>query len=154
MPLYDQYLETMACLMNDQTHLQEKEQMLFDFAMGLFSAACSPRTAEKDEVEKIGELKALLTTDLHRDFTIHSLAGEMKINPYTLIRSFKAVTGITPHAFRMNCRIEHARTLLRQGRDIAETALECGFFDQSHFHRYFKAMTAITPQQYRVNFVQ
>jgi AraC-like DNA-binding protein len=38
--------------------------------------------------------------------------------------------------------------------DIAETALECGFFDQSHFHRHFKAMTTVTPQEYRVNFVQ
>ena len=71
-PLYDQYLETMACLMDDQTHLQEKEQMLFDLAVGVFSAACSPRTAKKEDVEKIGELKTILSTDLHRDFTINS----------------------------------------------------------------------------------
>nr|MDJ0889072.1 helix-turn-helix transcriptional regulator [Desulfobacterales bacterium] len=71
-----------------------------------------------------------------------------------LIRRFKAATGITPHAYRMNCRIEQGRALLRQDGDIADIALACGFFDQSHFHRYFKAMTTVTPQEYRLNFVQ
>lgn len=54
----------------------------------------------------------------------------------------------------MNCRIEQAKEFLREGRDITDTALECGFFDQSHFHRHFKAMTTVTPQEYRVNFIQ
>ena len=71
-----------------------------------------------------------------------------------MLRRFKTVTGITPHAYRMNCRIEQARKYLQEGMDITETALECGFFDQSHLHRHFKAMTTVTPQEYRVNFVQ
>ncbi len=104
--------------------------------------------------EDIEKLKELLSADLQKDLPLNSLAHEIDVNPYTLIRSFKAATGITPHAYRMNCRIEQARALLRQGRDITETALECGFFDQSHFHRHFKAMTTVTPQEYRVNFVQ
>jgi AraC-like DNA-binding protein len=62
--------------------------------------------------------------------------------------------GITPHAYRLNCRIDRARELLRQGRDIAETALECGFYDQSHLHRHFKAVTTVTPREYQVNFIQ
>jgi AraC-like DNA-binding protein len=49
----------------------------------------------------------------------------------------------------MNCRIEHARSLLQKGRTIADTALACGFFDQSHFHHHFKAMTTVTPKQYQ-----
>ena len=50
--------------------------------------------------------------------------------------------------------LRYSRALLRQGRDIADVALACGFFDQSHFHRYFKAMTTVTPQEYRINFLQ
>jgi len=56
--------------------------------------------------------------------------------------------------YRTNCRINQARQMLQQGRDIGETALECGFFDQSHFHRHFKAMTTVTPREYQINFVQ
>lgn len=153
-PLYEQYCKTIEHLMDEKIHLQEKEQILFDLVCVVFSVACSPQAKKKELTDKIEELKQILSADLRKDYTLNSLAEELNFNPYTLIRSFKAVTGITPHAYRMNCRIEQARALLQQGRDIVETALECGFFDQSHFHRHFKAMTTVTPQEYRVNFIQ
>jgi AraC-like DNA-binding protein len=152
--LYQQYCKAMAHLMDEKIHLQEKEQLVFDLVCAVFAVACSPRTKKRAPSKNIAELKKLLSSDLQKDFTLNSLAAELGVNPYTLIRSFKAAAGVTPHAYRMNCRIEYARALLRQGEDIAQTALECGFFDQSHFHRYFKAMTTVTPQAYRVNFVQ
>ncbi len=152
--LYEQYCKATAHLIDAKVHLQEKEQMLFDLVCSVCSAACSPQTYKQERPDYVEKLKSILSADLQKDFTLNSLAEELGGNPYTLIRRFKAVTGITPHAYRMNCRIEQARALLRQGRDIAETAIACGFFDQSHFHRHFKAMTTVTPQAYRVNFVQ
>ena len=153
-PLYEQYCRTMEHLIDENIYLQEKEQRLFDLAGSVFPVACRPQASRKGSRENIEKLKRLLATDLQKDLPLNSLAREIGINPYTLIRSFKADTGLTPHAYRMNCRIERARDLLRQGRDIAETALECGFFDQSHFHRHFKAMTTVTPREYQINFVQ
>ena len=152
--LYDQYCRTMACLIDEKIHLQEKEQMMFELGEAVFSVVCSPQPVKTKFAGDTETLKHILRTDLHKDFTINGLAKKMDANPYTLIRQFKAVTGITPHAFRMSCRIEKARELLREGKDIAQTALECGFFDQSHFHRHFKAMTTVTPQAYQVNFIQ
>ena len=153
-PLYTQYCKTMQHLMDDEIYLQEKEQMLVDLAARVFAVACRPQAERKTGRADIAKLKQLLAADLPKDLPLNALAGEMGVNPYTLIRGFKAVTGLTPHAYRMSCRIEQARTRLRQGGDIAETALACGFFDQSHFHRYFKAMTTVTPQAYRANFVK
>lgn len=152
--LYQEYCRTMDSLMSNTIHLQEKEQLLFDLICGIFIVACNPQASRKECKGSIEKLKNLLSIDLQRDLPLNLLAKELDANPYTLIRNFKAVTGITPHAYRMNCRIEQAKEFLRQGRDITETALECGFFDQSHFHRHFKAMTTVTPQEYRVNFVQ
>lgn len=153
-PLYTQYCRTMEHLIDTRIHLQEKEQMLYDLVVGVFSVACKPQKIRKAPKGNIEKLKELLSEDLQRDLPLTSLAKAMGVNPYALIRSFKAATGLTPHAFRMSCRIEQARALLRQGWDIAETALECGFCDQSHFHRYFKAITTVTPQEYRINFIQ
>lgn len=152
--LYDQFCRSMELLMDANVHLEEKEQKLFDLAVAVFTAACRPRATRKTRNANIEKLKELLAADLQKDLPLSALAEKLDANPYTLMRSFKAATGLTPHAYRMNCRIEQSRALLRQGRDIAETALACGFFDQSHFHRYFKAMTTVTPQEYRVNFVQ
>ena len=134
-PLYERFCRTMDQLMDAKIHLEEKEQKLVDLAATVFSVACRPQSKRKALQADNEKLKKLLAADLQKDLPISALASEMGVNPYTLIRSFKAATGLTPHAFRMNCRIEKARALLRQGRGIAETALECGFFDQSHFRR-------------------
>ncbi len=153
-PLYARFCRSMDLLMDAKIHLEEKEQKLVDLTADVFAVACRPQVTKKGHSADIERLKRLLSNDLQKDLPLSALAEAMGANPYTLIRSFKAAAGITPHAYRMNCRIEQARALLRQGRAIAEIALACGFFDQSHFHRYFKAMTTVTPQEYRVNFVQ
>ena len=153
-PLYEQFCQTTALLMDAKIHLEEKEQRLIDLAAAVFTVACRPQAIRNERHTNIAPLKKLLAADLQKDLPLNALAEKMDVNPYTLIRSFKAATGITPHAYRLNCRIAQARALLRKRWDIAETALECGFFDQSHFHRHFKAMTTVTPQTYRINFVQ
>ena len=152
--LYHQYCRTMDQLMNVQCHLQEKEHLMYELVSNVFLRACAPQTERPDEEKSIELLKELLRADLRKDLPLDSLARELGANPYTLLRRFKAVTGITPHAYRMNCRIEQAKRYLQAGLDITETALECGFFDQSHLHRHFKAMTTVTPQEYRINFIQ
>ena len=66
-----------------------------------------------------------------------------------LIRAFKQQYGMTPHAYLVNRRIQFARQQLRQGRLIADVALDAGFADQAHFQRVFKQHLAATPGQYR-----
>lgn len=151
--LYHCYTEAMACLMGD-TLLMEKEQALARFAESLFRQCCRPGAAATQTPPHIERLKRQLHDHLDEDLTLTQMARKMDANPYTLLRQFKKATGITPHAYRKNCRIDLARTLLQQGMDIGEVGLRCGFFDQSHFHRHFKAMTTVTPRQYQLNFIQ
>ncbi|WP_455894251.1 AraC family transcriptional regulator [Pseudomonas palmensis] len=66
-----------------------------------------------------------------------------------LIRTFKQHYGLTPHGFVLDCRVQYARAQLRQGRLIAEVALEAGFADQAHLQRAFKQHLAATPGHYR-----
>jgi AraC-like DNA-binding protein len=152
--LYNRYIATMTTLMDSSSHLLEKEQQLVDLATTLFSLACPPKDSVTVLADGVDCLRQQLGSNLKADLTLDSLASEIGANPYTLLRKFKKVTGLTPHAYRMNCRIEKAKEYLQQGEDIADTALECGFFDQSHMHRHFKAMTTVTPSEYRVNFIQ
>lgn len=151
---YEAYVLLMQLLMDKKRPLLFKEQTLVEFVAELFLLACNSREEEKPSSVGIGMLKSHLAGNLREELTLHSLAEQLEANPYTLLRRFKVETGVTPHAYRMNCRVEKARHLLQGGMGIAETAVECGFYDQSHLHRHFKAMTSVTPKEYRVNFVQ
>jgi AraC family transcriptional regulator len=47
-------------------------------------------------------------------------------------------------------RVNRAKELLRQtDRSLSEIAIECGFFDQSHFNKSFRAATACSPGEFR-----
>ena len=92
--------------------------------------------------------------DYIRDNCTHQLKLEdiceaAQLSPSYLIRAFKQHYGMTPHAFLINRRIQFARDRLRNGRLIADVALEAGFADQAHFQRVFKQHLAATPGQYR-----
>lgn len=75
-----------------------------------------------------------------------SLAG---ISRYQLIRAFRRSTGMTPHAWQLNQRINLAREQIRAGADIAGVAQALGFADQAHLQRLFKAHVGVTPGRYR-----
>ncbi len=152
--LHQRYCQAMVRVMGEEMHLMAKEQLLADLVSIVFKKSCSKQiVATYSRETDIEELKKLLGASLKDDLTLEALAGKCNVNPYTFLRRFKRATGITPHAYRTTCRIEQAKHYLQQGMDITETALECGFFDQSHLHRHFKAMTAVTPKEYRINFI-
>lgn len=77
------------------------------------------------------------------------LAQAAHMAPRTLVRTFHAATGLTPHAYQLDLRIHAARQLLGAGGTAAQVAQELGFYDQSHFQIAFKQRVAATPGLYQ-----
>lgn len=152
--LYESYIKTMDFFMSDG-YLIEKEQMMITLLESIFSKINSTKKfIDKKDSLPVRELKQILLENFDEDITVNEVAKSLQVNSYTLLRNFKDEVGITPHTFRLNARIEQAKKLLSAKIDISEVAQECGFFDQSHFHRNFKAITTVTPREYQLNFIQ
>jgi len=152
--IYEKYIDSMDFFMGEN-FLIEKEQKIINLLETIFLKTIKHKKIKSQETPlHVNRVKEILAKDLDLDLSLNDMAKALKSNPYTLLRDFKKETGITPHAYRMNLRIEMAKKLLQKGASISQTAQECGFFDQSHLHRHFKAITAVTPKGYRLNFIQ
>lgn len=82
-------------------------------------------------------------------FSLNELAELVHCGSYHLIRLFRQQVGMSPHAYLVQLRLEHARMMLERGESIAEAALSSGFSDQSHLTRKFKLRFGVTPGTYR-----
>ena len=76
------------------------------------------------------------------------LAEACHLSRFTLVKQFRKTLGLTPHAYLINLRVNLAKQMLRQGSSVADTAVCCGFFDQSHFVKTFRNYTGLTPTQF------
>ena len=79
-----------------------------------------------------------------------ALAGVAGLSMFHFAREFKQTTGLTPHRYLLEKRVERARELLaRTDLTLAEIAFAVGFADQSHFARRFRQMVGTTPGEFR-----
>lgn len=82
------------------------------------------------------------------DWNLDDLANSIYINKYYFIRKFKDTIGLTPHFFQIQNRIRKAQHLLQEGYSVTDTAMEMGFYDQSHFDKAFRNIMGISPKEY------
>ena len=83
-------------------------------------------------------------------FTLAQLARAAGLSPYHFLRTFKRVTGVTPHQWILRARLRDAARLLVSSRaPVTEIALDVGFEDLSNFERSFRAEFGISPGRYR-----
>jgi AraC-like DNA-binding protein len=79
---------------------------------------------------------------------LDDLAGVAGLTIFQLIEMFRRVTGVTPHAFLIQVRLNAARQHLKRGASLAEAATANGFYDQSALTKHFKRAYGITPGQF------
>ncbi|GAA6622685.1 helix-turn-helix domain-containing protein [Scytonema sp. NUACC26] len=89
---------------------------------------------------------------LDLDLSVGELAAIAQMSRYHFSRLFKQSTGLSPHQYVLQCRIEKAKQLLQEPElPITEIYQLLGFQSQSHFTKVFHKHTGITPKAYRGN---
>lgn len=85
-----------------------------------------------------------------RELALEEIAAAAYLSEYYFARLFKQITGLTPHVYLANLRLERARKLLAEtALPISEIAAAVGYQSQSHFTKVFKSVTGVTPRAYR-----
>jgi AraC-like DNA-binding protein len=86
--------------------------------------------------------KETLAANLEGDVSLGDMAKDCGISMGHFARAFRQSTGLSPHQWLLQRRVEEAKTLLQKREaSLSEVALSCGFADQSHFTRVFCRMT-------------
>ncbi|MGW4410234.1 AraC family ligand binding domain-containing protein [Nonomuraea sp. NPDC004702] len=99
--------------------------------------------------QAVREAMALLHESLLDPPTLEALAAAVGVRPFPLLRAFKAVTGLPPHAYLTSLRVRQARRLLLEGVRPAQVAADVGFTDQAHLNRHFKRVVGVPPAAYQ-----
>jgi AraC-like DNA-binding protein len=71
------------------------------------------------------------------------------LNRFALARHFRAAYGTSPHQFLIGRRLRAAREMIASGFPLAQTAIACGFVDQSHLTRCLTRKLGIAPGSFR-----
>jgi len=88
--------------------------------------------------------------DLHPDTaTLEDLSQQFHLSPYHLQRTFKRVTGISPHQFAANLQVEEFKTAIRNGETITDAIYSAGFGSSSRLYERSDEHLGMTPSTYR-----
>jgi AraC family transcriptional regulator len=83
---------------------------------------------------------------LTQDLGITELSTELGLRPSHFSTLFRKATGLSPHAYIIRRRLEHAQHLIRTSKlSIGEIATAVGFYDQSHLVRQMRKVMGIIP---------
>ena len=135
---------TLRNLVESRKQLKERMASMDDFTENIAEA-----TSELD-LKLMVEMKDIINTHLDNpEFTVDTLAYELRISLTTLYNKIKGLTGNTPSDLIRECRISKAKKLLREHRfTIAEVTDLVGFADHKYFREVFKKATGMTPSEY------
>jgi AraC-like DNA-binding protein len=106
------------------------------------------RLPARDSVQRLREL--LHSAEGSR-VSLLEFARDCGMSQFELLRGFKRLYGLPPHAYELAMRVERARAMLREGYTVAQAASAHDFTDQSHFTRHFRRILGVTPGRYAMS---
>lgn len=104
--------------------------------------------SKPNEIPCLRQVRARIDDAPAARHTLEDLANGAGLSRFQLLRGFARYTGLTPHGYVTQRRLDVARSMIRDGADLADAAIDTGFADQSHFHRSFTRRYGLTPGAY------
>jgi AraC-like DNA-binding protein len=108
------------------------------------------RQPSRGERERVHAAIDLIDARSDEPWALSDLAAAVDSSPFQLVRSFRALVGITPHRYLVAARVRRAAMLLLDTRrPVTDIAFDVGFGDLSNFIRTFRRELGASPRRFR-----
>lgn len=97
-------------------------------------------------IQQISHLFDFLESHADRKISVEEMAKRCHLSVSRFHRVFRDATGLSPHAYVRNVKLENAVKIRQSLAEIAETT---GFSDAFHLSRLFKREYGVSPSQFR-----
>lgn len=91
-----------------------------------------------------------LRSENDADVSLAALAADAGLSRFHFCRAFKESTGMPPHAWLRQYRLEQAKRMLRDpSLSVIAVAITLGYASQTAFAAAFKKLTGVSPREFR-----
>lgn len=132
------------------------ESLTFHLAIHLLTRYCSASESLRKPVppklppRKLRRALEYIDDNLRGDISLAGVAQALAMSPWHFAHAFRQTTGLPPHRFVLERKIEQAKSLLREtDLPIIEIAHRIGCASHSHFSVLFRRTTGQTPRDFR-----
>lgn len=118
--------------------------------IGWLLAAARPARRSDDIPADMQDAMTALASEHSDAISLPELAAKMNMSYSRFRRRFRERFGLSPHQFRLHCKLTEARRLLRSTTlSIKEIGSRSGFDSEQYFCRLFKEHIGCTPGTFR-----
>lgn len=116
----------------------------------LLESARTPHSQSAEGQQVLDALLEEMRQEPARAYPVDELALRAHLSPTALLRQFRKLTGLPPHAYLLSLRVERAKVELRcGGRSVEAIARTLGYSTVQHFINHFHHATGCSPRQWR-----
>lgn len=98
------------------------------------------------EIAKV--IDAMRKNQYRDSFSLNDMANLSRMPVETFRKRFVSEVGMPPQSYQLFCKMERAKTLLKDGSTVRQAGIEVGMNDPYHFSKTFKNIVGMSPSAF------
>jgi len=99
--------------------------------------------------ERMHRIHQFVEMNFQKPIDTQQIADEVNLTLPAFCRYFKKATKVTYTDFVNQYRVQYAKKLLIQDKNVTEACFECGYESLSYFNRIFKKFAGVSPSAFK-----
>ena len=98
------------------------------------------------EIAKV--VDTMRNSQYKESFSLSEMAALSRMPVETFRKRFVSEVRMPPQRYQLHCKMERAKTLLKEGYNVRQAGIEVGMTDPYHFSKTFKNIVGMSPSAY------